>query len=600
MLELARAGRSALLVAATGAGKTLAGFLPTICELAEQPGRGPAHALRLAAEGAGGRRPAQPHRPDRGDGAADPGRDPHRRHARPTARRGSGCKPPQVLLTTPESLSLLLSYPGRGADVRRGCGRSSSTSSTASPRRSAATCCRCRWRGCRSSRPGLRRVGLSATISDPDAYRSWLAPDADMELVDLVIGDPGAEPDLSILIPENKIPWGGHSGRHAVARGDGADRAAQDDARLLQHAQPRRADLPGPVGGQRPGAADRHPPRQPGGRGAAQGRGGDGRRAGCAGWSRPPASTSASTGATSTSSSRWARPRAARACCSGSAAPTTGSTSRARASSSPATASNISRRARRSTRSTTASSTPRSSAPARSTCSPSTSWRWRCAAPFQQDELLAEVRSAAPYAGLKHETFEEILNFIATGGYALKAYDRFRRLVPRAGRHVADRPAADRPAAPAQRRGHRRAAAAHRPLPQRPQARHDRGRLSPRRSRPATISSSPGLSLEVEQFKDTDIIVRASSKPARIVDLRRPAHVDVDPPRQPRPAHAAPTATTGPAFPTTSANGSRCSPSARSCPSRTSCWSRPSRTKASISWSPTASKAGTRTSRSAC
>ncbi len=37
-----------------------------------------------------------------------------------------------------------------------------------------------------------------------------------MELVDLVIGDPGAEPDLSILIPENKIPWGGHSGRHAA------------------------------------------------------------------------------------------------------------------------------------------------------------------------------------------------------------------------------------------------------------------------------------------------------------------------------------------------------------------------------------------------
>src|SRR5207253_7541013 len=47
------------------------------------------------------------------------------------------------------------------------------------------------------------------------------------------------------------------------------------------------------------------------------------------------------------------------------------------------------------------------------------------AEPFQQDKLLAEVRSAAPYAGLKQETFEEILNFIATGGYSLKAYDKF-------------------------------------------------------------------------------------------------------------------------------------------------------------------------------
>jgi ATP-dependent helicase YprA (DUF1998 family) len=40
MLELARAGRSALLVAATGAGKTLAGFLPTICDLAEEAPEG--------------------------------------------------------------------------------------------------------------------------------------------------------------------------------------------------------------------------------------------------------------------------------------------------------------------------------------------------------------------------------------------------------------------------------------------------------------------------------------------------------------------------------------------------------------------------------
>jgi ATP-dependent Lhr-like helicase len=64
--------------------------------------------------------------------------------------------------------------------------------------------------------PGLRRVGLSATISDPDAYRGWLAPDADLEAVDYVEGDPGAEPDLTILIPDGRIPWSGHSGRHAA------------------------------------------------------------------------------------------------------------------------------------------------------------------------------------------------------------------------------------------------------------------------------------------------------------------------------------------------------------------------------------------------
>jgi len=40
MLDVARAGRSALLVAATGAGKTLAGFLPTLVELVERPAEG--------------------------------------------------------------------------------------------------------------------------------------------------------------------------------------------------------------------------------------------------------------------------------------------------------------------------------------------------------------------------------------------------------------------------------------------------------------------------------------------------------------------------------------------------------------------------------
>ena len=47
MLELARRGRSALLVAATGAGKTLAGFLPTICELADNPADG-LHTLYIS------------------------------------------------------------------------------------------------------------------------------------------------------------------------------------------------------------------------------------------------------------------------------------------------------------------------------------------------------------------------------------------------------------------------------------------------------------------------------------------------------------------------------------------------------------------------
>ena len=54
-----------------------------------------------------------------------------------------------------------------------------------------------------------------------------------------------------------------------------------------------------------------------------------------------------------------------------------------------------------------------------------------CAGPFAEADLLAEIQSAAPYAGLTPERFTEVLNYIATGGYALKAYDKFRRLVAR-------------------------------------------------------------------------------------------------------------------------------------------------------------------------
>src|ERR1044071_1377914 len=51
-----------------------------------------------------------------------------------------------------------------------------------------------------------------------------------------------------------------------------------------------------------------------------------------------------------------------------------------------------------------------------------------CAAPFREEDLLEELRSAAPYAGLKEETFRAVLSFIENGGYSLRAYDRFRRI----------------------------------------------------------------------------------------------------------------------------------------------------------------------------
>ena len=52
-----------------------------------------------------------------------------------------------------------------------------------------------------------------------------------------------------------------------------------------------------------------------------------------------------------------------------------------------------------------------------------------CGEPFDADALYAEVRSAEPYAALAREDFDRVVDFVSTGGYALKTYDRFRRIV---------------------------------------------------------------------------------------------------------------------------------------------------------------------------
>ena len=51
-----------------------------------------------------------------------------------------------------------------------------------------------------------------------------------------------------------------------------------------------------------------------------------------------------------------------------------------------------------------------------------------CAEPFLADELYREVRKAAPYASLARTDFDDVVDFVATGGYALKTYERFARI----------------------------------------------------------------------------------------------------------------------------------------------------------------------------
>jgi ATP-dependent Lhr-like helicase len=51
-----------------------------------------------------------------------------------------------------------------------------------------------------------------------------------------------------------------------------------------------------------------------------------------------------------------------------------------------------------------------------------------CSAPFAADDLYGEVTSAYPYRALDRAVFDQAVEFVATGGYALRSYDRFAKI----------------------------------------------------------------------------------------------------------------------------------------------------------------------------
>jgi ATP-dependent Lhr-like helicase len=51
-----------------------------------------------------------------------------------------------------------------------------------------------------------------------------------------------------------------------------------------------------------------------------------------------------------------------------------------------------------------------------------------CAGPFEAQALYEEVRTAAPYAALSRTSFDQVVDFVATGGYALRNYERYARI----------------------------------------------------------------------------------------------------------------------------------------------------------------------------
>ncbi|MBN9292002.1 MAG: ligase-associated DNA damage response DEXH box helicase, partial [Hyphomicrobium denitrificans] len=205
-----------------GAGKTLAGFLPSLVALGgeKRPRSGaglftlyisPLKALATDVE----RNLIEP--------IAEMGlkiRTETRTGDTSAARRQrQRVKPPQIMLTTPEQIALLLSHPDAPhlfADLDTVI--LDELHALAPSKRGdllALDLARLR-----TLAPNMRTVGLSATVARPSELRGYLvpqtAPDSMTLLSELVTVEGGAKPEISILEVEDEIPWSGHTARYAM------------------------------------------------------------------------------------------------------------------------------------------------------------------------------------------------------------------------------------------------------------------------------------------------------------------------------------------------------------------------------------------------
>lgn len=213
VLEKARSGKSAILIAPTGGGKTLAGFLPSLVELAGGGKQDAIHTIYIS--------PLKALAVDIARNLETPVAEiglPIRIETRTgdtpaSRRRRQREKPPHILITTPEQLALMLADPHaahlfaglrflildelhslvaskRGALLALGLARLSRLS------------------------PRLVRIGLSATVASPETLAQWLVPQPG--IAEIVTGTAGALPQISILRSAERVPWSGHSARYAI------------------------------------------------------------------------------------------------------------------------------------------------------------------------------------------------------------------------------------------------------------------------------------------------------------------------------------------------------------------------------------------------
>ncbi|NMA97414.1 MAG: DEAD/DEAH box helicase, partial [Phyllobacteriaceae bacterium] len=213
VLESWQRGASQLLIAPTGAGKTLAGFLPTLVDLVDGDFEG-LHTLYIS--------PLKALAVDVQRNLSTPIDEmglPIRVEARTgdtsaAKRQRQRSRPPHVLMTTPEQLALLISHPK--AELMFGTLKrvvlDELHALVTSKRGDLLALGLARLA---KHAPEMRVTALSATIARPEMLRDWIAQPHKERPTDLLHMVGGAPPELGILETEERLPWAGHSARYA-------------------------------------------------------------------------------------------------------------------------------------------------------------------------------------------------------------------------------------------------------------------------------------------------------------------------------------------------------------------------------------------------
>jgi ATP-dependent Lhr-like helicase len=220
LIEHTRRGESVLLVAPTGGGKTLAGFLPSLIDLAETPKRARSsnlHTLYIS--------PLKALAVDVARNLETPIAEmdlPVRIETRtgdtPAGRRQrQKYRPPDILLTTPEQFALLLA----SRDAERFFGHVKAVvldELHALHNSKRGDLLALGLSRLQTIAPKHRRIGLSATVADPAPLQRFLVPQPveGEARSSIVIGKSGAPPEISILASEAYVPWAGHLARHSM------------------------------------------------------------------------------------------------------------------------------------------------------------------------------------------------------------------------------------------------------------------------------------------------------------------------------------------------------------------------------------------------